>query len=189
MPHRDRVAADSGQDVVFLNQAVTDEVADAIVVSADAMDCPFGILTAACWATSPIFIRKALVGLQSPLWGVAIGLATATTAFGLWLLMMRPEPRVALLAWGRMDRRIKIAIGFQILAGLGSALGSVGRTIAIDIAPVVVVVPLVQTSSLWTIIFAPLMLGLHVERVTAKLVVGAVLVVGGAALVIVGQNA
>jgi drug/metabolite transporter (DMT)-like permease len=68
-------------------------------------------------------------------------------------------------------------------------LGSVARTIAIDVAPVVVVVPLVQTASLWTIVFASLILGRHVERVTPKLVLGAVLVVVGAALVIVGLEA
>jgi drug/metabolite transporter (DMT)-like permease len=65
----------------------------------------------------------------------------------------------------------------------------VARTIAIDVAPVVVVAPLVQTASLWTIVFAALMLGRHVEQVTPKLILGAVLVVAGAALVIVGLEA
>jgi len=149
----------------------------------------FGILTAACWATSPILIRKGLVGLPSPLWGVTVGLISATAIYVLWLVVRRPPPHLNLLAWDRLKRPIRVAIGFQVLAGLVSALGSLGRTIAIDIAPVVVVVPLVQTTSLWTIVFASLMLGRHVDRVTPKLVLGAVLVVAGAALVIVGQSA
>jgi drug/metabolite transporter (DMT)-like permease len=146
----------------------------------------YGVATAACWATSPILIRKGLVGLPSPLWGVAIGLAVAALGFGLWLWLGQPQPR---LRRTRLDRMIKVAIGFQILAGLASGLGSVARTIAIDVAPVVVVVPLVQTASLWTIVFASLLLGRHAERVTPKLVLGAVFVVAGAALVIVGLEA
>jgi drug/metabolite transporter (DMT)-like permease len=145
----------------------------------------FGIATAACWAASPILIRKGLIGLRSPLWGVTVGLAVAAIGFMAWLWVRRPESDVR-PSWRTMDRRIKLAIWFQVVAGLASAVGSIGRTIAIDVAPVVVVVPLVQTASLWTIVFAPLMLGRHVERVTPKLVLGAVLVVAGAALVIVG---
>jgi drug/metabolite transporter, DME family len=146
----------------------------------------YGVATAACWATSPILIRKGLVGLPSPLWGVAIGLAVAALGFALWLWVKPTQPSRP----GRgVDRLILVAIGFQILAGLASGLGSVARTIAIDVSPVVVVVPLVQTSSLWTIVFAWFLLGSHVERVTPKLVFGAVLVVAGAALVIVGLEA
>lgn len=149
----------------------------------------FGVATAACWATSPILIRKGLAGLPSPLWGVTIGLAVAAVVFAVWLRVRRPEPRLTGLGWGALDRYLKVAVGFQVLAGLASGLGSVARTVAIDVAPVVVVVPLVQTASLWTIVFAPLMLGRHVERVTLKLILGAVLVVAGAALVIVGLEA
>lgn len=148
-----------------------------------------GVATAACWATSPILIRKGLVGLPSPLWGVTIGLAIAAVFFAMWMWVSPPEPRLAALRWKGLDRAIKVAVGFQVLAGLASGLGSVARTIAIDVAPVVVVVPLVQTASLWTIVFASLILGRHVERVNLKLVLGAVLVVAGAALVIVGLEA
>jgi DME family drug/metabolite transporter len=150
----------------------------------------YGIATAACWATSPIFIRKGLVGLPSPLWGVTIGLAVAAVGFALWLWLKRtqPGPRGA-SRWRGLDRIIKLAIWFQVLAGLASGLGSVARTVAIDLAPVVVVVPLVQTASLWTIVFAWLLLGRQVERVTPKLIFGAVLVVAGAFLVIVGLEA
>jgi drug/metabolite transporter, DME family len=149
----------------------------------------FGIATAACWATSPILIRKGLVGLPSPLWGVSIGLAVAAVGFALWLWLRRTQPGPRASRWSGLDRVIKVAIWFQVLAGLASGLGSVARTVAIDLAPVVVVVPLVQTASLWTIVFAWLLLGRHVERVTPKLIFGAVLVVAGAALVIVGLEA
>lgn len=148
----------------------------------------FGVATALCWATSPVLIRKGLIGLPSPLWGVTIGLAVATAVFAAWMLVRPSEPSVRLWPWGSVHRVIKLALWFQVLAGLASTVGSIGRTVAIDIASVVLVVPLVQTTSLWTIVLAPMMLGRHVEHVSARLAWGAILVVGGAALVIVGQN-
>lgn len=143
----------------------------------------FGVLTAACWATSPIFIRIGLEGLPSPLWGVSVGLLAATGAYLIWLAARR-QP----LPWGKWDRSVKGAIGFQALAGVAAALGQIGRTVAIDLAPVVVVIPLAQTTSLFTLIFAPLLLGRHLERVTFKLALGAVCVVIGSTLVMIGQN-
>jgi drug/metabolite transporter, DME family len=148
-----------------------------------------GVVTALCWAISPILLVKGLVGLPSPLWGVTIGLSVAAVLFAAWAWVRRPEPRMEGLRWSSLSPVIKVALGFQVLAGLASGLGSVARTIAIDVAPVVVVAPLVQTASLWTIVFAALLLGRHVEQVTPKLIVGAVLVVAGAALVIVGLEA
>jgi len=147
-----------------------------------------GVVTALCWAISPILLVKGLVGLPSPLWGVTIGLSVAAVFFAVWAWVRRPEPRMEGLHWSSLSPVIKVALGFQVLAGLASGLGSVARTIAIDVAPVVVV-PLVQTASLWTIVFAALLLGRHVEQVTPKLIVGAVLVVAGAALVILGLEA
>jgi drug/metabolite transporter (DMT)-like permease len=146
-----------------------------------------GVLTAACWATSPILIRKGLVGLPSPLWGVTIGLGVAAIAFASWWWALRRRlPPVRLTDRNRV---VRAAVGFQVLAGISSALGSVARTVAIDLAPVAVVIPLVQTTSLWTMVFASLLLGRHVEQVNPKLVLGGLLVVAGAALVIVGLEA
>jgi drug/metabolite transporter, DME family len=144
----------------------------------------YGMLTAACWAISPILIRKGLVGLPSPLWGVTIGLGVAAIAFASWCWAARGRLRP--VRWVGMDRAIKAAVSFQVVAGLSSAVGSVARTVAIDLAPVAVVIPLVQTTSLWTIVFAHLLLGRQVERVNPKLVLGGILVVLGAALVIAG---
>jgi drug/metabolite transporter (DMT)-like permease len=149
----------------------------------------YGILTAACWATSPVFIRKGLVGLPAPLWGTVIGLSAAASAYLVWLLLRHRVP-----GWHRSPvrrhggRPARIAAGMMVLGAVASAVGSLGRTVALDLAAVVVVVPLVQTTSLWTMVFAPLILGRHVERISPSLVLGALLVGGGAALVIIGQN-
>lgn len=70
------------------------------------------------------------------------------------------------------------------LAGALAAMGSVSRTVAIDLAPVAVAISLVQTTSLFTLMFAPLLLGRHIERITWRLAWGAVLVVAGSTLVV-----
>lgn len=149
----------------------------------------FGVLTAACWASSPVFLRKGLDIVPSPMWAVTVGLAAATLPFVIWFGVVRPEQRIPLRRMKSADPRSRVALGFLLLAGLASAAGAIGRTVAIDLAPVVVVVPLLQTTSLWTIALAPPLLGRHVERVTPRLVAGALLVLAGASLVIVGQNA
>jgi drug/metabolite transporter (DMT)-like permease len=147
----------------------------------------FGVLTAACWAVSPIFLRKGLDIAPDPLWAVTVGLGAATVPFLVWLVVVRPAPPVALRG-PRRDPGARDAVKFLALAGVAAAGGAVGRTYAIDLAPIVVVVPLLQTTVLWTLLLAPPLLGRNVERVTRRLVLGSILVVAGAALVIVGQN-
>lgn len=156
----------------------------------------FGVLTAASWATSPIFIRKGLEGLPSSLWGVTVGLISATSVYFLWLLLRQYSLRAAHkredgepeAAGRRLSNAMKVALAIQMLAGIAAGLGTVGRTLSIELAPIVVAIPLSQTSSLFTLIFAPLILGQKIERVTAKLVIGALFVVFGSALVVLGQN-
>ncbi len=151
----------------------------------------FGLLTAFCWAISPIFIRLGLLGLPSSLWGVTIGLLASTLVYGLWFA--GPE-RQRLFSRGRdalradQGRIARLAIPIQILAGVSAGIGVLSRTISIDLAPIVVVVPLGHSSALFTLILAPLVLGAHLERITPRLTAGVLLVVAGAALIVIGQN-
>jgi drug/metabolite transporter (DMT)-like permease len=146
----------------------------------------FALLTAVSWSLSPIFLRKGLDLQSDPLWAVTVGLAAATVPFLVWPAVSRPTP--PLPARGYRAPQARVALWFLILAGVASAGGAVARTYAIDLAPIVVVVPLLQTTGVWTIMLAPPLMGRHVERVTGKLVLGTILVAVGAALVIVGQN-
>jgi drug/metabolite transporter (DMT)-like permease len=160
----------------------------------------FGVLTALSWGTSPIFIRKGLEGLPSSLWGVAAGLIAATGVYLSWLFARILARRFARrLAGGppagespqrvwKLDRMVRAALLVQALAGVAAGLGTVGRTLSIELAPIVVAIPLAQTSSLFTLIFAPLFLGARVERVNARLVAGVMLVLFGSALVVIGRN-
>jgi drug/metabolite transporter (DMT)-like permease len=146
----------------------------------------FGLFTALCWGFSPILIDEGLRGLPSPLWGVTVGMSTA--AVTLWTaLFVRGRGHLGALPTAvTADRPFRPALWFMVLAGAISAVGAIARTTAIDVAPIVVAIPLTQTSSVWTLVFAPLFLGRHVESVPRRLVLGALLVVGGSALVILG---
>jgi len=146
-----------------------------------------GIMTGLCWATSPVLIKKGLKGLPSPTWGVTVGLVAALLVLVVWIAVRRPP---GVRGWrtekGRASFRAPFA--FLLIAGAVYGFGSTARAVAIDLAPVVVVLPLVQTATLFTALLSPLLLGRHVEHVPPRLLFGAVLVVLGSSLVIVGMN-
>jgi drug/metabolite transporter (DMT)-like permease len=146
-----------------------------------------GILTGLCWATSPVLIRKGLEGLPSPTWGVTVGSVAATIVLGAWVAVRRPAQ---LRAWRTTDGRtsLRTPFAFLLIAGAAYGFGSVARAVAIDLAPVVIVLPLVQTATLFTAILSPLLLGRHVEHVPPRLLFGAILVVIGSSLVLVGLD-
>ena len=73
-------------------------------------------------------------------------------------------------------------LGWFVLGGLTSGGGLIALFYALSIGPVVVVDPLSATPPLFAIVFTALLLG-GIERVTKGLVVGAVLVVAGIALI------
>ncbi|MBI4232819.1 MAG: DMT family transporter [Chloroflexi bacterium] len=75
---------------------------------------------------------------------------------------------------------------YIVLAGLVSACGSIALYWALSKAPVVVVSPIVGTNPLVSILLSRLFLQ-RTERVTWRIVLGALLVVGGVALIALGR--
>jgi drug/metabolite transporter (DMT)-like permease len=148
----------------------------------------FALLTAVCWATSPILIREGLKGLDSAVWGITIGMAAAAIINVIWVAVRRPTPGIRFWRDEGGWASARAPFAFMLLAGAVSGVGAVARGVAIKLAPVVVVLPLAQTTSFFTPVLAPLLLGRHVEHVPPRLLLGAFLVVGGSALVIVGLN-
>jgi drug/metabolite transporter (DMT)-like permease len=133
-----------------------------------------GVSAAFFWAISPIFIRLGLDELPSPLLGVTVGVTASAIAYGLILLWQRQrwtsEPFSA-RAWG-----YKLAAA--VLVGLSTWM----RWVAIDLAPVAVVLALLMVSTPVVIVLSPLISGRQVERITALLVLGTALILGGALL-------
>jgi uncharacterized membrane protein len=134
----------------------------------------FGIGTAICFALSAIFIRNGLEDLPSPLLGVTVGMIITAITSGVLLFFrrsqIRPEPisRDALL--------------FQLGAGAFVGLSTWARWIALNMAPIAVVMTLGRMNVPVVIFLAPLLVGRQVERVTPRVWMGAGLIIAGAVL-------
>jgi uncharacterized membrane protein len=134
----------------------------------------FGLGTAICFAISAIFIRNGLEGLPSPLLGVSVGMAITTVIYGVVLLLRRKHIQQGPIPWD--------AWLFQVAAGAFVGLATWARWIALDMAPVAVVMALGRTNVPVVIFLAPLLVGRTAERVTARVWLGAALIVAGAAI-------
>jgi uncharacterized membrane protein len=134
----------------------------------------FGLGTALCFAISAIFIRNGLEGLPSPLLGVSVGMTTAALVYGVVLIFRRKQIQQGPIPWD--------AWLFQVAAGAIGGLATWARWIALDMAPVAVVMALGRTNVPVVIFLAPLLVGRKVERVTARVWLGAALIVAGAVI-------
>jgi uncharacterized membrane protein len=134
----------------------------------------FGLITALTWAVSPVFIKEGLKELPSPVLGVTIGMVVSTIAYGILLLLRRnhisKEPITADL-WLN-----------QSIAGVLTGLGTLFRWIALDLAPVAVVVTLGRFNMVVVIVLSALMTGQYAEKMTWRIWLGAGLVIVGAVI-------
>lgn len=133
-----------------------------------------GLSAAFCWALSPIFIRAGLEDLPSPLLGVTWGIAFSALVYGIILLWQRDRwlgSEITGDAWL-----------FKLLAGLLVGLSTWVRWIALDLAPVAIVIALTLVSVPLVILLSPFVSGKQMENVTVSLWVGAGLILGGALL-------
>jgi drug/metabolite transporter (DMT)-like permease len=138
-------------------------------------DSLFGLGTAFMWALSPIFTVKGLDGLDSPLLGVTIGLVVSVTGYGLLLVATRTRRQRQLPRGG---------IALKLAAGCVVALATWGRWEALDLVTVGVVLGLNLLSVPVVLLLAPIISGRRVEDVTARVWMGAALVVGGSLILI-----
>jgi uncharacterized membrane protein len=155
-------------------EQVPPESQDADTINVTWRNSLFGLGTAICFAISAIFIRNGLEGLPSPLLGVSVGMIITAGVYGVVLIFRRnqiqqgPIPRDAWL--------------FEVAAGTIVGLATWARWIALDMAPVAVVMTLGRTNVPVVIFLAPLLVGRKAERVTARVWLGAALIVAGAVI-------
>lgn len=131
----------------------------------------------AIFAGATVVARKLALDLGVPPIDAAALNMTAALAF--------VAPAVALRRGSdllRVDRR---AIGYFFVASVILAVGFVLYFIGLRSTPAVVFFPLTQTQPLFAVILSALVLG-DLEVITYRTVLGAVLIVGGAALVVIG---
>jgi drug/metabolite transporter (DMT)-like permease len=136
-----------------------------------------GLATALAWAASPVLIKEGLEGLPSPLLGLTLGMIVAVLAYAVALPF---RPGVEGSGLGSWD-----ALAFKLVAGLMVGLSVWARWASLDYAAVAVVLALGLLSVPVVLLLSPLLMGRHVERVTAQVWLGAALVViGGLVLVL-----
>ncbi|MDI6772726.1 MAG: DMT family transporter [bacterium] len=141
----------------------------------------WGLGTALCWAMSPIFIRKGLEGLPSPLLGVTAGLAGSAAAYGLLLF-----PRLLLGGGGSPAGRPvgREAMLFKLAAGILVGLSTWARWIAVDLVPVAVALALSQVSVPVVLLVSPFVGGRREEQVTTRLWQGSALIIAGSSVLL-----
>jgi len=134
-------------------------------------DSLFGLGVAVCFSISPIFIRGGLEDLNSPLLGVTIGMGFSALAYGITLLFRRTK-----IQQGPITRD---ALWFQLAASFFVGVSTWMRWIALDKAPVGVVLALGRLNVPVVILLAPMLVGKAVENVTLRVWLGAAMIVGG----------
>ena len=131
----------------------------------------FGLGTALCFAIAAIFIRAGLEDLPSPLLGVTVGMVVTAAVYGLILLFRGGRGRL-----GPVSRDV---ILFQLAAAVLVGLSTWARWIALDMAPLAVVMALGRLNVPVVILLSPLLVGRHLERVTPRVWLGAALIIIG----------
>jgi len=136
----------------------------------------FGLGTALAWAISPVLIKEGLDGLSSPLLGLTLGMATAVIAYAA-LVALRGRPQAGAIG-------STAALGFKLAAGVMVGLSVWARWVSLDSTGIAVVLALGLLSVPVVLVFSPMLMGRHVERVTPQLWLGGVLVVAGGLVLI-----
>jgi uncharacterized membrane protein len=129
------------------------------------------------WALSAVVTVEALEGFDSPLLGVTLGMLAATAGMGAGL--------AANGSLGAVGSIARDSLALKGVAGAVVALATWSRLIALDQADVGVVLALNLVSVPIVLVLAPLMVGRHLEQVTARVWAGASLVIAGSLALIV----
>ena len=142
----------------------------------------FALLSVGAYGTSPIMIRAALEGATNlSVLGGAIAYTAAATALIVTLLL--PGRRGLITAMRPSTVRLFLGAGFFVF------LAQMLRFIALSMAPVAVVTPLMRLSGVFTLILS-WMFNRHLEKITLRVVLGiAVSLVGSVMLVMFRDGA
>ena len=132
---------------------------------------------AICYAATGVLTRKGLIEYAPPLVGLTISLVVGTLAFAITEVHT---------PWSALASKRR-GLYYFLLAGVAGALGLVANYFALSVAPVVLVSPIVSINPLISITWVWLFMQ-RSERVTIRVLVGALLVLAGVVLITVGRN-
>lgn len=129
---------------------------------------------AAFIGVEPIFISIGLSAGTPVLPGLLLMAATASVAFVGYLAVRRSRSVLP---------PVTRSTGWLVAAGVSTTVGFLGYFGALSLAPVVLVVPLIQLAPLIVVVVSFVAFPRHLERLTWRVVASAVVVVVGASLV------
>jgi len=160
-----------------LSQVSTTSEATAASKQGRFVDIPwFALATALTWSMSPILVREGLVGLPSPLIGVAIGMTVNVIPYAVLVLWQRQR-------WVGSSISRKTML-LQIIAGVFVTIGTWSRWLATDLTSIAAVLALSRLSVPVVFILGIFVLDQTTERITIRVWFGAALIVLGAILLI-----
>jgi drug/metabolite transporter (DMT)-like permease len=128
------------------------------------------------WSISPTFTRYGLQSLRSPLLGVTVGLTASALAYGVALGIRSLGSPLGAISTD--------ALLFKLIAGVFVGLSTWLRWIALDLAPVAVVLALSLVSVPTVNMLTPLVVEKHIEQVTTQIWLGSALIVAGSLILI-----
>jgi drug/metabolite transporter (DMT)-like permease len=137
----------------------------------------FGIGAALAYGISSVLVRQGVTGLAPPLVGASVALLAGTVTLAI------PATRGLRTDLSQKSK----AIWLLLISGVAAACGIIANFFALAMAPVVIVSPLQSTSPIFALLMSHLFLR-HLERITLKLILGSILVVGGVILITLGRN-
>lgn len=137
----------------------------------------FALGTTICWSVSPLLIRAGLARFDEPLLGVTVGIAATTVAYGIAVAGARRT------ADGPLGRPL---VGLLLAAGTLVGLSIWWQWLAYDLAPISVVLAVLQLSAPVVAIVSPLVSRDPLEHGGLLLWVGLALVLAGALTFLLG---
>jgi len=131
------------------------------------------LASATCFGIVAI-LRKVGLGQMGPVVGTAINVTTALIAYSAFMLSIRGY-RELLACRGR-------TLGYFIVAGFTENVGVFLTIVGLSLGAVSVVTPLTATAPIFVLLLSPFLLR-GVEIMTARVVIGTVLIVAGVYLI------
>ena len=138
-----------------------------------------GLGIALCFSSSSIFIRYGLETIPSPLFGVTVGMTFCTVTYG-FILLIRYLFGIETQKYFSYSRKEVVLL---FIAGIFVGFGTLSRWVAIDLAPIGIVIGLSGLTIPVVLILSPIFMGRKVENVTLRVWLGAGLITSGASII------
>jgi drug/metabolite transporter (DMT)-like permease len=139
----------------------------------------YALTVALLWGITPQLIRLGLRGLDSPLMGVTVGLMFTVPLHALLLTVAK--------AWRRGPIPAP-ALKWMALGGLAGALAIAAQWISYDRTSVAIAITVQQLAALVVVGLVPFVFREPIERVTIRLIAGAITMLAGSALVVLAGS-